>query len=173
MVNVNIANCIGKCKYYELYFIALILVLEPDQSLDNEEFYEATVHALPLLGQFLEDVQNTDSVQLHRTRKSMKSETGTSSDQGESEDMSNHGNRTSIMTGEGMSSDTISTQLLHQSGQGQQGSQTLEPEQGGGGKDTSRNAQEATVEEVSDPSHEKMDTSGPQSVDQCFSMDMT
>jgi hypothetical protein len=150
----------------------VISVSLPEQTLDNDVFYEATVHSFTLLGQFLEDVQNTDSVQLHRARKT-RPETRASS-QGESVGgASTHGDKLSNLTGQGESVKTMSTQMSGQTGQGRLVSETRESEQGGGGEVVSRHTQETTVEGAGGPSPEIMDTSVSPSEEQGLSMDVT
>lgn len=60
-------------------------VEEWNQTADDEAYYEATVGAITILGKFVEQFQNTDSVQLHRVRKTTQSDANTASTQRDAE----------------------------------------------------------------------------------------
>lgn len=58
---------------------------ESDQTADDLAYYEATVGAITILGKFVEQLHNTDSVQLHRVRKTTQSDANTASSQNDAE----------------------------------------------------------------------------------------
>lgn len=60
-------------------------VEESDQTPDDLAYYEATVGAITILAKFVEQLNNTDSVQLHRVRKTTQSDANTASSQNDAE----------------------------------------------------------------------------------------
>lgn len=61
------------------------VVEEPDLTLDDQAYYEATVGAITILAKFVEQLNNTDSVQLHRVRKTTQSDANATPSQNDAE----------------------------------------------------------------------------------------
>lgn len=61
------------------------VVEEPDLTLDDQAYYEATVGAITILAKFVDQLNNTDSVQLHRVRKTTQSDANTTPSQSDTE----------------------------------------------------------------------------------------
>lgn len=61
------------------------VVEEPDLTLDDMAYYEATVGAITILAKFVEQLNNTDSVQLHRVRKTTQSDANATPSQNDAE----------------------------------------------------------------------------------------
>lgn len=58
---------------------------EPDLTQDDMAYYEATVGAITILAKFVEQLNNTDSVQLHRVRKTTQSDANATPSQNDAE----------------------------------------------------------------------------------------
>lgn len=61
------------------------VVEEPDLTQDDMAYYEATVGAITILAKFVEQLNNTDSVQLHRVRKTTQSDANATPSQNDAE----------------------------------------------------------------------------------------
>lgn len=61
------------------------VVEEPDLTQDDQAYYEATVGAITILAKFVDQLNNTDSVQLHRVRKTTQSDVNATPSQNDAE----------------------------------------------------------------------------------------